>query len=436
MREVASVCPCTSKKSLASFHGTVYNGRAFSPESSNLSQYNMQTMISCLRQLALTGTVTFGLLLARPAVAPAQTLYVSDAANNTVVKLTPGGTSTVFASTGLSYPTGLAFDTAGNLYVASEYGNSILKFTPSGMSTVFANAGLNAPNGLAFDAAGNLYAANSGDNTIVKFTPDGVGTVFASTGLSFPVGLAFDAAGNLYAANAGGDTIVKFTPEGVGTVFANAGLDGVNALAFDAAGNLYASNANSDTIEKFTPDGVGSQFASDASIPYGIGFDTSGNLYVVCSGETIEEYSPAGKYTGFFNDGLGNPTFLVVAPTPHPSFFNGEASLGNGVYYLAFVNGNYFGYYSFLTDPHYIYHQDMGYEYVFDAADGKSGVYLYDFKSSGFFYTSPTFPFPYLYDFSLNSVVYYYPDPDHPGRYNTDGYRFFYVFNTGKIISK
>ena len=118
------------------------------------------------------------------------------------------------------------------------------------------------------------------------------------------------------------------------------------------------------------------------------------------------------------------------------SFFAGEAALGNGVDYLTFANGNYFGYYAFLSDPDYLYHFDLGYEYVFDAADGNSGVYLYDFQSGGFFYTSPTFPFPYLYDFSLNSVLYYFPDPAQPGRYNTDGVRYFYDFATGTVISK
>ena len=119
-----------------------------------------------------------------------------------------------------------------------------------------------------------------------------------------------------------------------------------------------------------------------------------------------------------------------------PSFFTGEAALGNGVYYLAFANGNFFGYYSFLADPAYLYHFDLGYEYVFDAADGRGGVYFYDFASGTFFYTSPVFPFPYLYDFSLNSVLYYYPDPSNPGRYNTNGVRYFYDFNTATIITK
>ena len=127
---------------------------------------------------------------------------------------------------------------------------------------------------------------------------------------------------------------------------------------------------------------------------------------------------------------------VTVSANTHPAYFTGEVALNNGVYYLAFPNGDYFGYYSYLTDPHYLYHFDLGYEYLFDAADGKSGVYLYDFASDTFFYTSPTFPFPYLYDFTLNTVLYYYPSPNNPGHYNTDGYRFFYRFDNGQIIVK
>ncbi len=134
---------------------------------------------------------------------------------------------------------------------------------------------------------------------------------------------------------------------------------------------------------------------------------------------------------------LTSPSPTLPDPTPvAASFFTGETALSNGVYYLSFPGGSPFGYYSYLDDPRYIYHFDLGFEYVFDAADGKAGVYLYDFKSGGFFYTSPGFPFPYLYDFALNSAVYYYPDPASPGRYNTDGVRYFYVFGTGQIISK
>ncbi len=141
--------------------------------------------------------------------------------------------------------------------------------------------------------------------------------------------------------------------------------------------------------------------------------------------------------------GLGVPNFAALAKQlltnpKYPAFFTGQELLSKNIYYLTLPNGNSFSYYTFLADPHYLYHFDLGYEYVFDANDDNNGIYLYDFASKSFWYTSPVFPFPYLYDFSLNTVLYYYPDPDpsNPGRYDTDGVRYFYRFDTGQIIVK
>jgi photosystem II stability/assembly factor-like uncharacterized protein len=129
------------------------------------------------------------------------------------------------------------------------------------------------------------------------------------------------------------------------------------------------------------------------------------------------------------------PTPTATAtPSLHPAFFSGEVSLGNGIYYLQFPNGTPFGYYTYLSDPHWIYHFDMGYEYWFDANDANHGIYFYDLTSTHFFYTSPSFPFPYLYDFSFNTVLYYYPDSNNPGHYTTNP-RYFYNFATGQIIT-
>ena len=152
---------------------------------------------------------------------------------------------------------------------------------------------------------------------------------------------------------------------------------------------------------------------------------TSGNNYLYYAG------------TGFdLVTGIGSPVFndLVVA-LAHPAFFTGETAVGNGVYYLTLSSGNPFGYYSYLSDPHYIYHFDLGYEYVSDANDGNDGVYLYDFASNDFFYTSPSFPFPYLYDFGLKATLYYYPDTTNAGHYTTNP-RYFFNFATGQIITK
>ena len=58
-------------------------------------------------------------------------------------------------------------------------------------------------------------------------------------------------------------------------------------------------------------------------------------------------------------------------------------------------------------------------------------MYLYDFASGGWFHTSPAFPFPYLYDCKQAPFLYYYPDLENPGRYNTNGVRYSYDFSTG-----
>ena len=172
-----------------------------------------------------------------------------------------------------------------------------------------------------------------------------------------------------------------------------------------------------------------------ADLPTGLVVNTSTGL-ISGTPTATGEYNAIIGATNANGTSQASLTITVQSTAVHPAFFTGESSLSNGVYYLDFATGNYFGYYSYLTNSNYIYHFDLGYEYVFDANDGNSGVYLYDFLSQDFFYTSPGFPFPYLYDFGLKSTVYYYPDPSNYGHYNTNGVRYFYVFNTGQIISK
>ena len=86
-----------------------------------------------------------------------------------------------------------ALATPGDLYVGNANNNTIVRITPGGAASVFASTGLNGPYGLAFDASGNLYAANSSNNTIERFTPGGAASVFA-TRLSQPIFLAFEPA--------------------------------------------------------------------------------------------------------------------------------------------------------------------------------------------------------------------------------------------------
>ena len=252
--------------------------------------------------------------------------------------------------------------------------------------------------------------------------------------------------GQLYgAASRGGDAnndgfVFKITKTGTATFLYQftGGSDGsepLGGLVLAADGKLLG------TAEKGGANGTGTIF----ELPTAGGTPTM--LYsfsAQTNGVNADGYNPSfalipagsGNYYGqtFRGGSGGSGTFFEFAL--HPAFFAGEVSLGSGVNYLQLPGGTPFGYYAFLNDPNYLYHFDLGYEYVFDANDGKGGVYLYDFASSDFFYTSPSFPFPYLYDFGLKSVVYYYPDPKNAGRYNTNGIRYFYLFSTGQIITK
>ena len=223
-----------------------------------------------------------------------------------------------------------------------------------------------------------------------------------------------------FAGTTDGDSpVAALVQAGDGFLYGTTSSAGENSDGTLADGTLYSVSTGGTfaTVATFSGGGTGLGAANPvAALTAG----SDGNLY----GTTV-------------NGGTSSSgTFIQVAISGgHPGFFTGEVSLGNSIYYLAFSNGNYFGYYAYLSDAHYIYHFDLGFEYLFDAADGKDGIYFYDFASKGFFYTSPSFPFPYLYDFNLKSVVYYYPDTSNAGHYTTNP-RYFYDYATGKVITK
>jgi DNA-binding beta-propeller fold protein YncE len=90
----------------------------------------------------------------------------------------------------LNYPTGLAFNSAGNLLEVDNGSGNIYEFTPNGGSSTFAS-GLVCPWGLAFDNAGNLFEANCSDaQNIYEFTSNGGSSTFASR-FEEPTFLAF-----------------------------------------------------------------------------------------------------------------------------------------------------------------------------------------------------------------------------------------------------
>ena len=95
------------------------------------------------------------------------------------------------ASTGLSNPHGLGFDSSGRLFVANA-GNSVTEYprrqrevapkaTISGAST-----GLNFPEGLGFDSSGRLFVANGHGNSVTEYAPGASGNVAPTATISSP----------------------------------------------------------------------------------------------------------------------------------------------------------------------------------------------------------------------------------------------------------
>jgi sugar lactone lactonase YvrE len=267
-----------------------------------------------------TGSAARFFDLAGVAVDGAGNVYVADAGNNTVRKVTSNGMVTTLAGSAgqpgsadgpggaalFDTPLGVAVDSAGNIYVADTYNSTIRKMTSGGVVTTMAGsagqtgsadgtgsaASFNFPRGVAVDGAGSVYVADSANNTVRKVTSDGVVTTLAgSAGQSGsadgtggaalfdnPTGVAVGSADNIYVADLDNSTVRQVTGGGVVTTLAGSAgqtgnadgtgsaalFDFPSGVAVDSAGHVYVADTGNSTIRQVTSGGVVTTLAGTA----------------------------------------------------------------------------------------------------------------------------------------------------------------------------
>jgi sugar lactone lactonase YvrE len=230
-------------------------------------------------------------------------VYVADALNNRVRKISGGMTGTLAGDTAgfrdgsgtmalFNQPLGVCTDRAGNIYVADTYNNAIRKISPAGAVTTISGKGqdsagyknghadsalFNLPTGVAIDTSGNIYVADNGNNVIRVISSLGIVSTLAgndtlgyrnglnATAEFFGVGgIAVDNSGNVYVAEYGNNSVRKISK---GYVTNIAGYDTVG-MDTTILSN-YPGYANNDTANR-------TRFNN----PTGIVVDDSGSVFV------------------------------------------------------------------------------------------------------------------------------------------------------------
>lgn len=308
-------------------------------------------------------------------------LYVADDHNHTLRRVSALGTVTTLAGAPeiqdntdgsgsearFSYPSSLAFGPDGHLYVTDAYNHRIRRVTLQGEVTTYAgssrgsadgaarDAQFRSPDGLAFDAVGNLIVADTGNHTLRRINSAGqVTTLAGSAGLSGvtdgtgaearfngPTRLALDGT-DLYVTDAFNHTIRRVTSAGV--VSTRAGQPGVsgyqdgpvagalfygpNGILRTASGEVLVSEWFGHFIRKVSSNGQVSTFGglpasagfangtgTEARFqnPSGVWASSAGGVAVVDRTHTLRHITPAGVTTTLAgsawsagtNDGVG-----------------------------------------------------------------------------------------------------------------------------------
>jgi uncharacterized protein (TIGR03437 family) len=284
----------------------------------------------------------------------------------------------------LAQPEGLAVDRAGNLYIADAANHRVRRVTPAGVITTVAGNGhagfsgdngpseaaqLNQPYSVAVDSAGNLYIADLGNQRVRRVDTAGIITTVAGNGergaagdggpaasaqMLSPRNVVVDPAGNLYVSEFDGHRVRFLARDGSISTIAGTGIAGFSGdggpavaaqlafpagLALDPEGALYIVDSANLCIRKVQAGAISTVCdRRKFGVPYirlsGIAADSAGRLYIPESINAFVWQLSAGVLTrvagapgsGVYS-GDGQPAVQTALNTPVEVALDGNGNL-------------------------------------------------------------------------------------------------------------
>ncbi|HVW10839.1 MAG TPA: hypothetical protein VHC90_19770 [Bryobacteraceae bacterium] len=223
-------------------------------------------------------------------------LFVSDSANHVVREVSANGAVSTIAGDGFSgfagddgpalsahFSTlaGIAADSSGDVFVVDAGNQRVRKISANGTITTVAGNGtagfsgdgglatsaeLNNPSGIAVDSSGNLFIADTGNNRIREVSASGTMTTIAGNGiagysgdggagvtaaLSGPAGIAIGKSGAIYFSDTGNNAVRLLTPGATPVVIASvvdAGSESATPLSAGKIVVIYGSGLGPDQL--------------------------------------------------------------------------------------------------------------------------------------------------------------------------------------------
>ena len=294
---------------------------------------------------------------------PNSNLLIADSGNAVIRKVTPDGAittvpgSAVYPGQGVTPPnSSIAVAPSGEIYISNAASDSVWKLSNAGTISRFAGntnpdptnlgdggtavlASIESPRGVAIDGLGNVYIAQGA--RVRRVSPTGIITTVAGTGVAGDTGdsgpatqarlsnvraIAADLSGVLYIAEltrvrkvsldgmintiAGGSLT---GPPGDGGPATSAVLTRASSVALAPSGDLYIADnqrlrhvfSSPGTIETIEGNGLtytddsGPATSSRLTDPSGVAVDTGGNVYIADNGSRIRKVSPTGTITTY-----------------------------------------------------------------------------------------------------------------------------------------